>query len=464
MNENEDGVDLSEPVIDGSDNAHVQVNDPYSYLDKVIEDESNKVEESIDIYVGKEFRSDDEAYNFYNLYALIKGFSVRKNQRGTSRKGVSTLRFVCSKQGLSNRQKNEKKPVDCSTKPNTPEKVRSATRTNCLAYMRVKLVEGGIWQVTKFQDEHNHQLAPNTPSKNRNLRSHRCLTIEDIEIIRKLSDQNIGPSKIAEYLATLHGGKKRVLFRTKDVSNVIATDNRKLLGVDVDRTLLHFQKKQEVDEEFFYAIDADEDGFVRHIFWADGRARRAYLEFGDVVTFDTTYNTNKYSMPLAPFIGVNHHRQSIFFGMALLRSENTSNFCWLFETWLKAMYGKHPKVIITDQDPAMRKAIKIVFPNAIHRCCQWHVMRKAREKLGSLYGRMPTGMPNGMPTFGDELGRVINCSLTVPEFEDAWAAMLDNYKLKDNKHLKNMFEQREEWVPETVEDCYRKSSHQRKNM
>ncbi|KAJ4807329.1 Protein FAR1-RELATED SEQUENCE 5 [Rhynchospora pubera] len=216
MNENEDSVDLGEPLVDGSDNAHVQVNDPYSYLDKVIEDESNKVEESIDIYVGKEFRSDEEAYNFYNLYALIKGFSIRKNQRGTSRKGVSTLRFVCSKQGLSNRQKNEGKPMDCSTKQNTPEKVRSATRTDCLAYMRVKLVEGGIWQVTKFHDEHNHPLAPNTPSKNRNLRSHRCLTIEDIEIIRKFSDQNIGPSKIAEYLATLHGGKKRVLFRTEE--------------------------------------------------------------------------------------------------------------------------------------------------------------------------------------------------------------------------------------------------------
>nr|CAD1842372.1 unnamed protein product [Ananas comosus var. bracteatus] len=30
------------------------------------------------------------------------------------------------------------------------------------------------------------------------------------------------------------------------------------------------------------------------------------------------------------------------------------------------MYGKYPKAIITDQDPAMKKAIEIVFPTTIH--------------------------------------------------------------------------------------------------
>jgi hypothetical protein len=91
------------------------------------------------------------------------------------------------------------------------------------------------------------------------------------------------------------------------VSNQIAADNRKLLGVDVDTTLMYFQKKQEDDPQFFYDVEADENGVVKNIFWVDGRARRAYQDIGDVVTFDTTYQTNKYSMPLAPFIGVNHH-------------------------------------------------------------------------------------------------------------------------------------------------------------
>jgi MULE transposase domain len=86
--------------------------------------------------------------------------------------------------------------------------------------------------------------------------------------------------------------------------------------------------------------------------------------------------------------------------MALLRCEDAQNFCWLFQKWLEAMYGKHPKAIITDQDPAMKKAIELTFPNTTHRCCPWHIMRKAREYFGSLY--------NQMDGFREELGVVIN--------------------------------------------------------
>lgn len=35
--------------------------------------------------------------------------------------------------------------------------------------------------------------------------------------------------------------------------------------------------------------------------------RKAYKEFGDVVSFDTTYLVNKYDIAFAPFVGVNHH-------------------------------------------------------------------------------------------------------------------------------------------------------------
>ena len=54
-----------------------------------------------------------------------------------------------------------------------------------------------------------------------------------------------------------------------------------------------------------------------NFFWVDARSRLAYQQYGDV-TFDTTYKTNKYCMPFAPFVGLNNHFQSILFGCALL--------------------------------------------------------------------------------------------------------------------------------------------------
>ncbi|XP_078150381.1 protein FAR1-RELATED SEQUENCE 5-like [Carex rostrata] len=263
--------------------------------------------------------------------------------------------------------------------------------------------------------------------------------------IRKLSAQNVGTTQIMEIIGTENDGKGNVRFKKKDISNLIAGDNAKLIGVDVHNTLMYFKQKQE-DPELFYSVLADEDGVVKNIFWVDGRGRRAYKEFGDVVTFDTTYQTNKYNMPFAPFIGVNHHRQSILFGMALLKCEMADNFCWLFKTFLEAMYDKHPSAIITDQDPAMKKAIELIFPTTVHRCCQWHIMRKARERFAKLY--------HEKAGFEDELKATIIRSKTVSDFEKRWKAMCDTYNVHNSNYIKVMYRNREQWVPAYFRDTF----------
>ncbi|WOG98014.1 hypothetical protein DCAR_0417355 [Daucus carota subsp. sativus] len=63
-------------------------------------------------------------------------------------------------------------------------------------------------------------------------------------------------------------------------------------------------------------------------------------------------------MPFAPFVGVNHHGQSILLGCGLVSNEDTVTFVWLFRTWLTCMFGNPPNAIITDQDRAMQNAIE----------------------------------------------------------------------------------------------------------
>ena len=75
-------------------------------------------------------------------------------------------------------------------------------------------------------------------------------------------------------------------------------------------------------------------------------AEGAYLDFGDCITFDTTYKTNKYHMPLGVFVGTNNHLQTTFFGFALIRDEDADSFRWLFKTFLRCMRGKAPKCIL----------------------------------------------------------------------------------------------------------------------
>ncbi|XP_028126919.1 protein FAR-RED IMPAIRED RESPONSE 1-like [Camellia sinensis] len=53
----------------------------------------------------------------------------------------------------------------------------------------------------------------------------------------------------------------------------------------------------------------------------------------------------------------------------------------LFREWLSCMSDVPPKAMITDQCRAMQNAIEVVFPEARHRWCLWHIMKKIPEKL-----------------------------------------------------------------------------------
>ncbi|XP_074305579.1 protein FAR1-RELATED SEQUENCE 3-like [Silene latifolia] len=115
----------------------------------------------------------------------------------------------------------------------------------------------------------------------------------------------------------------------------------------------HFKNMAETRPGFYFDYDVDVDGSLRRALWADGIARRNYSVFGDAVSYDPTYSTNKYKMVFTPFTGIDNHKRSITFCCALIAKENTESFNWVFERFLFAMEGKEPEYIIIDQDPGI---------------------------------------------------------------------------------------------------------------
>ncbi|XP_056698468.1 protein FAR1-RELATED SEQUENCE 6-like [Spinacia oleracea] len=90
------------------------------------------------------------------------------------------------------------------------------------------------------------------------------------------------------------------------------------------------------------------------------------------------------------------------------------------------MGGKALDAIMTDQDAAMRKAIRIAMPmpKTRHRWCMWHIMQKFSRKLGSM---------TDFPQIKVALQNVIYNSLTPVEFEEGWAEVVETFKLKEAK-------------------------------
>ncbi|XP_074297283.1 protein FAR-RED IMPAIRED RESPONSE 1-like [Silene latifolia] len=144
----------------------------------------------------------------------------------------------------------------------------------------------------------------------------------------------------------------------------------------------HFKEMTEIRIGFYFDYDLDDDGSLRRAIWADGTARDNYKTFGDAVSFDPTYSTNKYSMVFTPFTGVDHHKRYLTFCGALIAREDYESFNWVFSRFLQAMGGKEPEYIITDQDPGNIKSVPLVFKTAHHRFCMWHKMNKMPSKFG----------------------------------------------------------------------------------
>jgi hypothetical protein len=128
--------------------------------------------------------------------------------------------------------------------------------------------------------------------------------------------------------------------------------------------LKYFQDKIVENPSFQYVLQMDCEEQIGNIFWADAKIIVDYAHFGDVITFDTTLGTNKESRPFGVFVGFNHFRETVIFGVTLMYDETFDSFKWLFETFLKAHNIKHPKTIYTDQDSAIGKAVQEVFTNA----------------------------------------------------------------------------------------------------
>jgi hypothetical protein len=116
---------------------------------------------------------------------------------------------------------------------------------------------------------------------------------------------------------------------------------------DVQKLFKFFDEMKSHNEKFYSDVDIDEDKVIKNIFWANASCRAAYVDFGDCITFDTTYKSNKFHMPLAVFVGVNNHLQSMIFGAAPMGDESIESFKWVFSTFLKCMNDKQPMCILT---------------------------------------------------------------------------------------------------------------------
>ncbi|KAM0871245.1 hypothetical protein ACQ4PT_039493 [Festuca glaucescens] len=254
-----------------------------------------------------------------------------------------------------------------------------------------------------------------------------------------VEDKSVFVCRIMQIMSELYGGKANVLYDAKTVSNYTTKLGEPDKFRDIPSLLDYFEEIKQTDPMFYYKFKLDDESRVQNIFWVDGPAREVYKIYYDRISFDTTYLTNRYKIPCAPFIGINRYCQSIQLGCGFLRHERIEDFVWLFEVFLDAMDGLHPENIIIDQCGSMRSAIMSLLPNCCYRNCHRHIVQKVQEKVGPMVAKNED--------LRREFNEVIDYSVTVEEFEINWAEMLVKHDLVDNPHFLDIYDIRESFVP-----------------
>ncbi|KAL2935471.1 Protein FAR-RED IMPAIRED RESPONSE 1 [Bienertia sinuspersici] len=399
--------------------------------------------------VGMTFPSWDAVDSYYHAYGKQRGFGVIRAAVSYKQKGGTSTRekragiWRCGCWGKPDKRrvsKGKRVVVQSPIQRSPTNKTTSSKKCECPAMVYAKPNKCNEWELCTVVLEHKNHTP--TPSKSRHIPKYRNEELNKSNVARNLFNANAAGVSIAKIHRTLvmeRNGFENLGVSERDVRNVIDKKRHlKMEGGDANAMLEHFDKMVADNQNFYHRYRLDDDGNLKDVMWVDARCRAAYEELGDVVSFDSTYLTNKSELPFTNFVGVNHHGQTILLGCALVSHEDVETFTWLFSTWMLCMNGKAPGGILTDQDAAMRKALSVVMPQSRHRWCIWHILKKFSEKLG---------MYSNYKDFKSELLHAIYDSFTEEEFEKNWTSVIMMYELQENQWLSGLFDEREMWVP-----------------
>ncbi|XP_074290124.1 protein FAR1-RELATED SEQUENCE 5-like [Silene latifolia] len=326
--------------------------------------------------LGLMFVKLEEAIEFYNLYAVACGFIPRK---------YTQTRF----------RDEEKKKRKRSVEP----KKTKITRFGCKAKIRFCAVFNDLkeligYAIDTFYEGHNHKLCS---LKEREFQKNvRTLNLYMKQTIVNNCKLNIGATRTFRILAEQSNGYANIGASLTDFKNFKRNIKCYIGENDADMILDYLKALSQTQDGFYYAYQVDEDNCLAKLFWADAQARMNYSLFGDTITFDPTYGTNKYRMAFTPFTGVDNHKKSTFalLHLSIMRTMGHSFGCL-----------RSSLIICKETD-------------FVERIC----------------------------------GVVWDTDLEPIEFEEKWTQVINDFELNDNTWLTYMYGKRHKWIPAYFRD------------
>ncbi|GJR02937.1 FAR1-related sequence 9-like protein [Tanacetum coccineum] len=384
-----------------------------------------RVSASVLPVLGTVYDSLDECIEVYRKYASEAGFGIRLSCQKRLKCGYVKQKYiVCNREGC---------PKEVWLNTLDPKKndrqVRSSNFRVCGCKARVvfdMVPHTSKYTLTTFDVEHNHEL--DRVEYKHLSKAERKLTYNEQLFIIKAANANIGAVRAHNLYTGLKGSSSLVHGTQTEFKNFTRGVNCFIGDSDAQMLITRMEQRQEFTKDFSFDYFV-EDAELCGLFWADEVAKCNYKEFGDIVSFDATYKTNKYKMVFVPFTAIDNHRRSVTVGSGLLKKETTEAYGWLLRAFKKA-FVRPPNIVVTDQDGVMRLVVTAEFPESKHRLCMWHII---------IYDDTD---------FKDKFGKIVwNMFIGPEEFEDRWNKLMEEFNHVNHKWLSKMYHLRSSWVP-----------------
>ena len=290
----------------------------------------------------------------------------------SSSKQLQFISLLCFRSGLQSAKE--------SSVPKEFQRKRTSNRCGCQFVIKLRLIpDTESYRISEIRNEHNH---PPLDHDEAAMLSQKRFIPEEVE--QKMLELNrlgvLTCSQIMVLIENEHFPDVKRTWTTRDVQNLFqSSSNRaqeahefvKLLS---DKTAEGWQTRMKFNDNTLR---------LERILWLSQSGREKFQLFNDVLEMDATYKTNRFGMPLILFTTIDNNGLTILVGGCLVSDETFESYAWCIRE-LRECARIDPKVVFTDGDHELAKAIRDVWPNSVHLLCRFHIVQNITRNLAGI--------------------------------------------------------------------------------
>lgn len=200
--------------------------------------------------------------------------------------------FVCNREGYKTTRSDASLSEVSSSSTSKQKRKTVSRRCGCHAFISLRFAGAHGYVVENFIAEHTHPL--DKVDERVFMKGSRKITYAHQNFIASCARVNIGPVRSFRIFKQLSGSYANVGATVVDFKNFKRDLNAYLAGADAQMVINTLMQRQGSSSDFYIQYCVDDDNSLSRLFWCDWTSKKNFLFFGDVVSADATYKTNRY--------------------------------------------------------------------------------------------------------------------------------------------------------------------------